>query len=83
MGRKTDAEDTLIIADTARMRRDFAPLGVPDETVTTLRLLTAHLRRSDRRPGRLINRLRDALGGIGPALERAFGYSSPRGRSSC
>lgn len=76
---KTDAKDALVIADTARMRRDFTPLGVPDETVATLRLLTAHRADLIADRVRLINRLRDALVGICPALERAFDYSAAKG----
>ncbi|CAM5714190.1 hypothetical protein SANTM175S_09358 [Streptomyces antimycoticus] len=29
---RTDAKDALVIADTARVRRDFTPLTVPDDT---------------------------------------------------
>lgn len=76
---KTDAKDALVIADTARMRRDFAPLGIPDETVATLRLLTAHRADLIADRVRLINRLRDALVGICPALERVFDYSAAKG----
>ncbi|MEN1891271.1 IS110 family transposase [Streptomyces mirabilis] len=76
---KTDAKDALVIADTARMRRDFAPLVTPPELVSELQLLTAHRADliSDR--VRLINRLRDLLLGICPALERAFDYSGSKG----
>lgn len=76
---KTDAKDALVIADTARMRRDFTALGVPDETVATLRLLTAHRADLIADRVRLVNRLRDALVGICPALERAFDYSAAKG----
>ncbi|MFV0138151.1 IS110 family transposase [Streptomyces sp. HMX87] len=76
---KTDAEDALVIADIVRMRRDFTALGVPDETVATLRLLTAHRADLIADRVRLINRLRDALVGICPALERAFDYSAAKG----
>ncbi|MFI7358046.1 IS110 family transposase [Streptomyces avidinii] len=76
---KTDAKDALVIADQARMRRDFAPLDTPPELVTTLRVLTNY--RTDLIADRvkLINRLRDLLVGICPALERAFDYSSAKG----
>lgn len=76
---KTDAKDALVIADTARMRRDFTPLGIPDETVATLRLLTAYRADLIADRVRLVNRLRDALMGICPALERAFDYSAAKG----
>ncbi|MFI9547417.1 IS110 family transposase [Streptomyces sp. NPDC052016] len=76
---RTDAKDALVIADTARMRRDFTPLTVPDETVATLQLLTAYRADLIADRVRLINRLRDALVGICPALERAFDYSAAKG----
>lgn len=76
---KTDAKDALVIADTARMRRDFALLSLPNETVADLHLLTAHRADLIADRVRLINRLRDALVGICPALERAFDYSAAKG----
>jgi len=76
---KTDAKDALVIADTARMRRDFALLSLPNETVADLQLLTAHRADLIADRVRLINRLRDALVGICPALERAFDYSAAKG----
>ncbi|MET8769409.1 IS110 family transposase [Streptomyces sp. NPDC004658] len=76
---RTDAEDALVIAETARMRRDFTPLTVPDETVATLQVLTAHRADLIADRVRLINRLRHALVGICPDLERAFDYSTAKG----
>ncbi|MFE6946629.1 IS110 family RNA-guided transposase [Streptomyces chartreusis] len=76
---KTDAKDALVIADTARMRRDFALLSLPNETVADLQLLTAHRADLIADRVRLINRLRDALVGICRALERAFDYSAAKG----
>ncbi|MEU9979604.1 IS110 family transposase [Streptomyces sp. NPDC051014] len=76
---KTDAKDALVIADTARMRRDFGLLSLPNETVADLQLLTAHRADLIADRVRLINRLRDALVGICPALERAFDYSAAKG----
>ncbi|EFG04753.1 IS116/IS110/IS902 family transposase (plasmid) [Streptomyces clavuligerus] len=76
---KTDAKDARVIADQARMRRDFAPLDRPPELVTTLRLLTNHRADLIADRVRLINRLRDLLTGICPALERAFDYSAAKG----
>lgn len=77
---KTDAKDARVIADQVRMRpKDFAPLSTPPELVTTLQVLT-HYRAdliADR--VRLVNRLRDLLVGICPALERAFDYSAAKG----
>jgi transposase len=76
---KTDAKDALVIADTARTRQDFTPMRLPDETVANLHLLTAHRADLIADRVRLINRLRDALVGICPALERAFDYSAAKG----
>lgn len=47
--------------------------------MATLRLLTAHRADLIADRVRLINRLRDALVGICPALERAFDYSAAKG----
>ena len=76
---KTDARDAYVIAETARHRRDFAAIDVPAQLAADLALLTAH--RSDLVADRvrMINRLRDTLTGVFPALERAFDYSSQKG----
>jgi transposase len=76
---KTDARDAYVIAETARHRRDFATIDVPAQLAADLALLTAH--RSDLVADRvrMINRLRDVLTGVFPALERAFDYSSQKG----
>jgi transposase len=73
---KTDARDSRVIAETARLRRDLNQIGTPDELVIELSLLTAH--RADLMADwvRGIGRLRDLLTRIFPALERAFDYSS-------
>ncbi|WP_369174611.1 IS110 family transposase [Streptomyces sp. R28] len=76
---KTDAKDAKVIADQARMRRDFAPLNTPPEVVSTLQLLTRHRAGLIADRVRLVNRLRDLLLGICPALERAFDYSAAKG----
>jgi transposase len=76
---KTDAKDAQVIADQARMRRDFASLDTPPELVTTLQLLTNYRADLIADRVRLINRLRDLLVGICPALERAFDYSGAKG----
>jgi transposase len=76
---KTDAKDARVIADQARMRRDFAPLDTPPELVSTLRVLTNYRADLIADRVRLINRLRDLLVGICPALERAFDYSAAKG----
>lgn len=76
---KTDARDAYVIAETARQRRDFATIDVPAQLAPDLALLTVH--RSDLVADRvrMINRLRDVLTGVFPALERAFDYSSHKG----
>ncbi|MEV4041275.1 IS110 family transposase [Streptomyces umbrinus] len=76
---KTDARDAYVIAETARHRRDLAVIDVPAQLAADLALLTAH--RSDLMADRvrMINRLRDVLTGVFPALERAFDYSARKG----
>lgn len=76
---KTDARDAYVIAETARHRRDFDTIDVPARLAADLALLTAH--RSDLVADRvrMINRLRDVLTGLFPALERAFDYSAHKG----
>ncbi|MFI2208071.1 IS110 family transposase [Streptomyces sp. NPDC020192] len=76
---KTDARDAYVIAETVRHRRDFTAIEVPAQLAADLALMTAH--RSDLVADRvrMINRLRDVLTGIFPALERAFDYSAQKG----
>ncbi|GHE34876.1 IS110 family transposase [Streptomyces capitiformicae] len=76
---ETDAKDARVIADQARMRRDFAPLDAPPELVSTLQVLTNYRADLIADRVRLINRMRDLLVGICPALERAFDYSAAKG----
>jgi transposase len=73
---KTDAKDARVIADTARLRRDLTELSTPNELVVELSLLVAH--RADLMADwvRGINRLRELLTAIFPALQRAFDYST-------
>jgi transposase len=75
---KTDARDAYVIAETVRHRSDFTPIEVPAQIAADLALLTAH--RSDLVADRvrMINRLRDVLTGMFPALERAFDYSTSK-----
>ncbi|WP_328960299.1 IS110 family transposase [Streptomyces virginiae] len=77
---KTDARDARVIADQARMRpKAFARLNTPPELVTTLRVLTNYRADLIADRVRLINRLRDLMVGICPALERAFDYAGAKG----
>jgi transposase len=73
---KTDAKDARVIADIARMRRDLVPVTATDELVAELARLTSH--RADLMADwvRWVNRLRELLGSIFPALEAAFDYST-------
>lgn len=76
---KTDARDAKVIADQSRMREDL-PRLVPDEDlIAELRMLTAH--RSDLVADRTrtINRLRQQLSAVCPALERAAEITKHRG----
>ncbi|MBV6702723.1 IS110 family transposase [Kitasatospora aureofaciens] len=76
---KSDARDAYVIAETARVRRDFAAIDVPAQLAADLALLTAHRTDLVADRVRMINRLRDVLTGIFPALERAFDYSAHKG----
>ncbi|MGW2721618.1 IS110 family transposase [Streptomyces sp. NPDC001492] len=76
---KTDARDAYVIAETARHRQDFAFIGVPAQLGADLALLTAHRSHLVADRVRMINRLRDVLSGIFPAVERAFDYSDHKG----
>jgi transposase len=73
---KSDAKDARVIAETARMRSDLTSVTATDELVVELTRLTGH--REDLMADwvRGVNRLRDLLTGIFPALERAFDYST-------
>lgn len=76
---KTDARDAYVIAETARHRRDLAAIEVPAQLAADLALLTGHRADLVADRVRMVNRLRDTLVGIFPALERAFDYSSSKG----
>jgi transposase len=76
---KTDAKDAHVIADQARMRRDFQAITAPPMLTAELALLTEHRKDLVADRTRLYNRLRDLLLGISPALERAFDWSKNRG----
>ncbi|MFI8193906.1 IS110 family transposase [Streptomyces sp. NPDC085946] len=76
---KTDARDAYVIAETARQRRDFAAIDVPAQLAADLALLTVHRFDLVADRVRMINRLRDVLTGVFPALERAFDYSAHKG----
>lgn len=69
---KTDARDAMVIADQARMRRGLTPLRVNDELIVELRMLVARRQDLVADRTRTLNRLRDQLLAICPALERAL-----------
>lgn len=73
---KSDAKDARVIAETARMRTDLTLVTASDDLVVELARLTGH--REDLMADwvRGVNRLRELLTGIFPALERAFDYSA-------
>lgn len=75
---KIDAKDARVIADQARMRSDLVELHAPEELVVKLRMLTT--RRAlvcDRT--RAINRLRQQLTALCPALERVADVTGQHG----
>ena len=76
---KTDARDAYVIAETSRVRNDFQAIDVPAQLAADLALLTSHRADLVADRVRLINRLRDVLTGVSPALERAFDYSAHKG----
>jgi transposase len=77
---KTDAKDARVIADQSRMRgADLPVLHPDDDLVTELRMLTAHRADLVADRTRTINRLRQQLIALCPALERVAQLSSDRG----
>ena len=76
---KTDPKDAFVIAETARLRRSLPVIDHKTDLVRNLGLLTAH--RADLVAGRvrMINRLRDVLTSVFPALEREFDFASCKG----
>ncbi|WP_119185019.1 IS110 family transposase [Mycobacterium decipiens] len=77
---KTDAKDARVIADQSRMRgQDLPVLHPDDELITELRMLAGHRADLVADRTRTINRLRQQLVAVCPALERAAQLSSDRG----
>jgi transposase len=76
---KTDAKDAYVIADTARLRRDLAVVDHDTDLVRNLAMLTAHRADLIADRVRMLNRLRDLMTSVFPALERAFDYASRKG----
>jgi transposase len=77
---KSDAKDARVIADQSRMRGEDLPVLHPDDDlVTELRMLTAHRADLVADRTRTINRLRQQLIAVCPALERVAEVTSDRG----
>lgn len=77
---KTDAKDARVIADQSRMRGTDLPVLHPDDDlITELRMLTAHRADLVADRTRTINRLRQQLIAVCPALERAAQLTQDRG----
>jgi transposase len=77
---KTDAKDARVIADQSRMRGADPPVLHPgDDLITELRMLTAHRADLVADRTRTINRLRQQLLAVCPALERVAELSQDRG----
>jgi transposase len=76
---KTDAKDARVIADQSRMRGSDLPVLHPDDDlITELRMLTTHRADLVADRTRTINRLRQQLVAVCPALERAAQLTSDR-----
>jgi transposase len=77
---KTDAKDARVIADQSRMRGQELPVLHPgDDLITELRMLTGHRADLVADRTRTINRLRQQLVAVCPALERAAQLTQDRG----
>ena len=77
---KTDAKDARVIADQSRMRGSDLPVLHPyDDLITELRMLTAHRADLVADRTRTINRLRQQLMAVCPALERVAQPTQDRG----
>jgi hypothetical protein len=76
---KTDAKDSYVIAETARIRRDLAVIDHDTDLVRNLAVLTGHRADLIADRVRMINRLRDLMTSVFPSLEREFDYSACKG----
>jgi transposase len=77
---KTDAKDARVIADQSRMRgQDLPVLHPDDDLISELRMLTGHRADLVADRTRTINRLRQQLVAVCPALERAAQLTQDRG----
>lgn len=76
---KTDAKDAYVIAETARIRSDLSVIDAVTDLVRTLGVLTGHRADLVAHRVRMINRMRDLLTSVFPALERQFDFASCKG----
>lgn len=76
---KTDAKDAYVIAETVRIRTDLAVVDTDTDLVRTLGVLTGYRADLVADRVRMINRLRDLLTSVFPALEREFDFASCKG----
>jgi transposase len=76
---KTDAKDAYVIAETARIRTDLTVVDTDTDLVRSLGVLTGHRADLVADRVRMINRLRDLLTSMFPALEREFDFASCKG----
>jgi len=80
---KTDAKDAYVIAETARVRADLSVVDTDTDLVRTLGVLTGHRADLVADRVRMINRMRDLLTSVFPALEREFEFASCKGALVC
>jgi transposase len=73
---KTDAKDALVIAQTARMRRDLGAARPRQELVAELAVLVGHRRDLLADWVGTVSRLRGLLAASFPGLERCFDFTS-------
>jgi transposase len=73
---KTDARDAYLIADQARMRSNLGALAPSEGDLAELQLLLSRRRDLVADQTRSINRLRDTLLSLFPALERALDFNN-------
>ncbi|MDN5745052.1 MAG: IS110 family transposase [Nocardioidaceae bacterium] len=76
---KTDAKDAYVIAETARIRTDLSVVDAETDLVRTLGVLTGHRADLVADRVRMINRMRDLLTSVFPALEREFDFAACKG----
>lgn len=76
---KTDAKDAFVIAETARIRTDLSVVDADTDLVRTLGVLTGHRADLIADRVRMIDRMRDLLTSVFPALEREFDFASCKG----